>query len=448
MTLTDKEAKKTISNLYKHAELVELLNRINAIPTVHPKYTVNRSPKAKTNNVSILEDFLEDYGYYSHYEELTKENIDEFIRITAEQSATNDFDDDFDLDEFSKDLIHNEVAPNVNTINPAPMNTTALNNYNSTGFSPSQMNSAKKLKRVKKSAKKRITPQKAARTNFGGPSAKRGMSQLESIVLNLYRDVVRVKNAISPQGAAEIVEKHNEKARPEAHWQLYDDDVNEDGIPDIIIRNAKGDPMYINGYTTKRSDWPETLAYYQAYPKRKDRSGHSKADYLKNELYDIDYNDKTEVLSQRGLIGYTEPEWYTAASEKYKLMNFKHPKISPFRRFQRYIVMPLLEDFLQRTYPDYKEGKISIPFKGPLLAKVSGEAWREAILKPAIEHYKVSPEDIDSFKKSSEFRDGADNEVTRLIDLMENRSDEEEYSGFTESFDQSVLKALDELGVE
>lgn len=47
-----------------------------------------------------------------------------------------------------------------------------------------------------------------------------------------------MKNAISPQGAQEIVRKHNVKAKPEAHWSLETDDVNADGIPDIIIKNS------------------------------------------------------------------------------------------------------------------------------------------------------------------------------------------------------------------
>ena len=86
---------------------------------------------------------------------------------------------------------------------------------------------------------------------------KPGMKELQNIVLNLYRDVVRVKNAISPQGAGEIVRKHNSKAKPEAHWRLETDDVNADGIPDLIIKNARGEPMYVNGYTTKQSDFPK-----------------------------------------------------------------------------------------------------------------------------------------------------------------------------------------------
>lgn len=46
-----------------------------------------------------------------------------------------------------------------------------------------------------------------------------------------------------PQGEGKIVRKHNFKAKPKVHWSPETDDVNADGIPDIIIKNARGKPM-------------------------------------------------------------------------------------------------------------------------------------------------------------------------------------------------------------
>ena len=48
---------------------------------------------------------------------------------------------------------------------------------------------------------------------------KVGMKELQHIILDLQRDVKRVKNAISPQGAEALVAHHN-AANPHSPWKL------------------------------------------------------------------------------------------------------------------------------------------------------------------------------------------------------------------------------------
>ena len=140
------------------------------------------------------------------------------------------------------------------------------------------------------------------RTGGGFSHDRIGMMELGNIILNLQRDVQRVKKAISPMGAEDIVNKHNLTAKPSAHWKLNKinnnqpatltnlTDINNDGVPDVVISNSHGQPIFVNGYTTKQSNYPIDLAYYNQYPNRKSRRGYP-LNTFKKELYNITYND-------------------------------------------------------------------------------------------------------------------------------------------------------------
>ena len=79
------------------------------------------------------------------------------------------------------------------------------------------------------------------------------MPDLEKI-LDLQRDMKRVKNAISPQGAQALVDKHNATAKPSAYWKLNKrnpqgpaslailTDINNNGVPYVVISNASNQP--------------------------------------------------------------------------------------------------------------------------------------------------------------------------------------------------------------
>lgn len=282
-------------------------------------------------------------------------------------------------------------------------------------------------------------------------SPKPGMEDLQRIVLDLYQDVVRVKNAISPSGAESIVEKHNKNAKPSAKWYLAKinpngpatiqnmPDINKDGVPDVIIRNSKGNPMYINGYTTKRSDYPETLSYYNAYPTRKDRKGHPKNKYLKDELYNEESYNDIEHPEDLGNLRYTKPAWYDNAYEKgYKLKNLNKNRMGPFRRFQTYIVKPRFANFLESA------GLTDYPKKGPLLAKVTGALWNEYIVTLLGHLMQIQENELEKFKKTKQFKELADNEITKMLNKLYNESEYlEEFDANLSDFASTALEALE-----
>ena len=153
----------------------------------------------------------------------------------------------------------------------------------------------------------------------GGAKGKIGMNELQNIVVNLYRDVKRVKKAITPQGAQAMVDKHNAKSKPSAHWQLHTEDINADGVPDIIIRNQKGDHK-------------------------------SKRDFIRNGLYKTRYVEEGDEGAEPNTYGNVasaeKPVWYDAVanSKKYKMNEPK--RLTAYQRFQHYILKPIFDSLM------------------------------------------------------------------------------------------------------
>ena len=259
----------------------------------------------------------------------------------------------------------------------------------------------------------------------GGFGEKKGMQELKHIILDLQRDVKRVSNAISPQGAEKLVVKHN-LINPKSPWQLNKinpnqpatlqnlTDVNNDGIPDVIISNKRGEPMYVNGYTTKRSDYPLTLNYYSKYPSRKDRVV-SKKQY-KQDLLQTKYVDSGVDPSLFGNVTYNEniPEFAGYNLDNYTV---KEPKrLSAYQRFMKYIIGDVKDSVFDALA---QQRGINIPntLRLSVLAKAAAQIWNEEILTPFFQHYGVtSPDAQKKIKKAR--ADEIDNRVSELIGEM------------------------------
>ena len=223
---------------------------------------------------------------------------------------------------------------------------------------------------------------------FASNSTKSGMNELKTIVLDMYKDIKRVSNAIAPQSAARMIEKHNRK-NPDAPWRLFkknpegpDDmdnmgDLNEDGIPDVVVLNHRNQPIFINGYTTRRSKWPDDLLYHYGMstmsPEEKkaylqangrqlyngdgtpivDSKGNpvkvlSKKDYLKNikgfEYYNMEDAPNPSDVGTIKSWNETLPLWYQSASEsKHYKVTDPRKRQSAYKRFQTYVFKPLFD---------------------------------------------------------------------------------------------------------
>lgn len=263
----------------------------------------------------------------------------------------------------------------------------------------------------------------------GRASSKKGMNQIYDIVLDLQRDIKRVSKAISPQGAQAMVNDHNAKY-PEgsaSRWSLVHRDVNNDGIPDVIIKNTKNEPIYINGYTTTKSDYPIRYEFYNSFPTRdarKQAMEHYKSlsNFAKDKFgvaYNDDFNGDLHALGN--MTTWTKPEsWANYQLDNYKGFPKKQRNLSAFDRFKRYVLGDKIEDVLGRlasAHNCYIPGK----YKIRVISKATALLWKSWILsKVSEEHFNipVEGEAMEKYKKSSTGKSHINNVVSNLLNHL------------------------------
>ena len=290
------------------------------------------------------------------------------------------------------------------------------------------------------------------RGNFGKPADRPGMQDLAKIVLDLQRDVKRVKNAISPQGAEAIVTSHNANSRPSAHWKLNKRDVNapasltnltdinNDGIPDVIISNAEGKPLFVNGYTTTATTYPVDLAYYNRYPTRRERRGNS-YDAFKNELFNVRYDLDNADFSKRGDVSsFTVNNDYIPGYDMTKYHAPQPKRMSSFARFKKFVVALYLDQVLQNKH---------VPRSAKLAqsSKCASALWNQFILQPIYAKYNAQTEQDKARikKKAAAEIDNKVNELYLCLTQTGANWTEDQRAALVNQFGTAMMNSIDDF---
>ena len=179
---------------------------------------------------------------------------------------------------------------------------------------------------------------------------KSGMNEVSKILLDKNRVIKFTKKATTPEGAAEMVAKHNSTKAQKWHLNLINpngpieknnfSDVNGDGVPDIIILNENNSPVYVNGITTCKSNSMKKLDQIES---SKGDSAYSK---FKKKVFSAKNTALTEMglnnadkIQQMGLLNKAMSEiWHDEIIQKvYDKLNLTTQKeINKAKRTQAY----------------------------------------------------------------------------------------------------------------
>ena len=86
--------------------------------------------------------------------------------------------------------------------------------------------------------------------------------------------------------------KEQFKAFPKKYtgWETFEQDLDDDGIPEILINDADKVLRYVNGYSVKPSKHVKRSDYYGAYPTAAERSLNPKSKYFNGTDIDAEGN--------------------------------------------------------------------------------------------------------------------------------------------------------------
>ena len=187
------------------------------------------------------------------------------------------------------------------------------------------------------------------------------------------RDIV-IKNAWqAPASFAQWkLDKDGQPIPERANYEGIDQDVDKDGIPEFIVKKD-GRIVGVNGYTTKKSEYPYRKAYYETYPTRDARLDHHMGDYM--TAFDPQLN-----------INNLNATW-TYNEEQLRQMGIKQKQpnqVSPYQHFVKMLAKPLFDKakdvFATANAPPELKDKVSVP--GTLFTQLSSQAWSTFIIKP------------------------------------------------------------------
>lgn len=207
---------------------------------------------------------------------------------------------------------------------------------------------------------------------------KKGMDELTKIVLEMKQDIKQIRDAQSFEGAQEWVAKHG----PDL-YTVSNDDVDNDGIPDVIVKNKDGNNVIVNGYTTGKSTWPYRYAYYTEYPNEKARKearelGTTFRSFI-TDMYNPQYDEWGLKLQSENPFANQNGEAFEA-----KIKNAGYKKIirphnrTQYQAFVANIVKPIYD------VVKYINEMLNVKTEPTLLSKVASDVWNQTILIPAM----------------------------------------------------------------
>ena len=210
---------------------------------------------------------------------------------------------------------------------------------------------------------------------------KKGVSPINQSAMNSLinivgtathkKDIKQIAKTQSVRGAQEWIKKNKK-----AGWIAEEEDVDKDGISDVLVKDANGNLVIVNGYTLKPSTYPYRKLFYEAEPEvRKDYRNYM--DYISDVYYHPVYDGNSMNVES-----YIADDDKLALMQKYENTNFQ--KIKPksksaYQAFSANYIAPFYKTIVDRHNLFDVDGK-----KPKCYLQCVKYAWDNWVVLPAL----------------------------------------------------------------
>ena len=184
------------------------------------------------------------------------------------------------------------------------------------------------------------------------------------------RDIY-IKNAW--QSANAFNEWKNKYPEARADYEWIEADMDKDGIDETGVKR-NGRIIAINGYTTRRSEYPYRKDYYNQYPTRELRKENKIAQYWERYDPELKPNDLSAT-------------WHVKQEEldRKHIRKILKETVSPYQHFVKVIAKPAFDtaraEFANKYIKDESKREfLSVP--GILFTRLCSQAWDTFIIAP------------------------------------------------------------------
>ena len=202
-----------------------------------------------------------------------------------------------------------------------------------------------------------------------------GMDDLIRVVVNLKNDVKQIREAQSLESATDWIQSHGYNDL----YNVVEEDLDDDGYPEVVVKDNSGKNVIVNGYTTEPSLFPYRKEYYSKHPTKASRKNNPWKNYIQNEFYHpvFDATGRTVLSISDDAARFDE----TISNHGYT-RSMKPKKHSSYQAFTVRCITPFYQALKYLNHHN-------VPFK---LAQLSAYIWKEIVRNPALVH--VYGEDV------------------------------------------------------
>ena len=263
--------------------------------------------------------------------------------------------------------------------------------------------------------------------------AKNGMAELVNIVAGLQKDVKRINDCLTLNGARAYAAKKG------PNWQAHEADITgphgkPDGFKEVFVTDANGNIKVINGYTLAKTTYPERKAYWTVQPTEQRINPETNAPYADRDGNPIEFRMpfskfRKQLYEISPNVNENGAPYYAKDFDDEQFANIRHV-IKPKDAFKAVIFDPVYDANREQI----KAIDAPAMLKAQLANRALNQAYKDIIVDPVLKKMfnvqLVSAIDAKAKRKalkSAEFLNKAQDEFSAIATDAEELGNARDY---------------------